>query len=356
MAIKQTPLTEWSVRAAEAAQKLAPEEYPVLGAAGLVEAVRPVVDLPVAEPTGAEPTALLRMWRRALALERAGKIPDAKVEHYRILESWPSGAHATAVRESIARLELGDSQPGPALTMLRELPTDAPGLKTHRAAALAALGRWQEAENAARDALWDDRRDVTAYALLADLLDRKGELLHARLAVHQAIRIATERSDRHGPAAQATVLAMSGYLGLKRGRANRRAEHGVRLHKAAALGPSPAAHVSLGVMELHGGRYAESRKHFTEALKHAPGRCDALLGEATALFAARRDPEAIQAYRTLLGRCSGQAAETHERLLDGLIRTQRLREAEAHCATLPPPSQRAQTADRCETVRLLLSK
>lgn len=210
----------------------------------------------------------------------------------------------------------GADLPGPVLATGPGSGDDTPGARALREArALLALDRRQDALRLLRRNLAEDPdgADPGARPLLAELLERQGDVEAAREELTRALAGAGDRF---------AILLQRGALLARTGKP---AEAEADLREAIRLRPGDAApRAELGLALLRRGRAADAARVFEEALGLAPEDPELLLQYGEALQA-RGDLEGALAS---LGRAAARAPDDPRpfklmgRLLDRLGRTE----------------------------------
>ncbi|HEY8966085.1 MAG TPA: tetratricopeptide repeat protein, partial [Candidatus Methylacidiphilales bacterium] len=221
----------------------------------------------------------------AMALHKAGQLAEA-IERYRaIRRAFPKDLAALNLLGA-ALIQSGDA--AEALPLLEEACALAPGFaeaESNRAAALNALVRFAEAEEAARLAL-------KAKPDYPEALNNLGNALQARHLHRDAVE-AYEKSLalRHGAAETLNACGVS----LKA--LGRLDEALAAVDKAIALFPDfPAAHSNRAAVLKELGRYEEALAACDRALALEPGMVEAWGNRAVTFAALERIEEAEAAY------------------------------------------------------------
>jgi|HubBroStandDraft_1064217.scaffolds.fasta_scaffold00025_8 protein O-GlcNAc transferase len=235
------------------------------------------------------PQAAAELFRRALAEDKAGRLPQAEAGYRRVLAVDP--AHAAAwhrlglLARRVGRADLALEYLGRAVA----LPAAKPDYFVDLGAVLAALGRFDEAETRYRDALGRDPRYPQAHNGLGTVLVRQGRLEEAVEAYATASRL---KPDAPEPCYN---LAQTLY------RLARIDEAAAACRKALRLKPLYLeAQLQMGNIRSAQGRLDEAESCYRAAIRQNPSYAEAHrnLGDAQANLG--RFDDAVNSYRTAL--------------------------------------------------------
>jgi len=302
-------LAAWIARTTDGAKPSEPDPAPAdvrerLKALGYIgSATAPLSSSTAALPDPKDHIAAFEAFKRALAVERAGRSAEAVQLYREILASNPRMVDAW---ESLAKALLGSGRTKDAIAAFdKAIEVDPLKPEPHLALArIYALER--QPARAQQHAELGSRRDPgQGYEILAELMMDAGRADEAAADARRSLQVDPLRYMSH---------YLLGVIARQRGRCDEAIGHFERAIEAKRLEPRAVVrnlHADLADCLAREGREADAEREFKAELAAIADSSDAIVGLATLYKSLRRDAEARKVLAELVPRTPDPTAETY---------------------------------------------
>ena len=249
--------------------------------------------------TGATSTGIGRLLQAGFALQREGKLEQARAYYAQVLQIDPRNFDALQL-SGLCALQAGDNQSALRfLDQALDLRQDVASVFNQRGVALRRVGQRDSALSDFNRAISLDPRSADGHFNRANTLREMGRLTEALVDYRRAVALAPGRAD------------MLNNLGGCLKELNLHSEALACYDQLLTLGPGNAeCHSNRGLVLQHLGRFEEALESADKALAISPGFADAWRERAASLIALGRQEDALEA----CARALAIAPQSHETL------------------------------------------